>query len=176
MPEVVEALLAGLRPWYRQIQFVHLMFAMVWGWSTAVAYFWYLRVALLQSQRRPDDAELLRRRDWALEQFDRGVVLEHTAFPLLLATGLLLYGCGGWGLSAPWLALKLAIVAGIFVPMEIVDVWLSHLGGNLHSLRGNESALARSRRWHLLFWRITTPIVMLFVPLVVYLAVVKPVF
>jgi hypothetical protein len=132
----------------------------------------------LRWERRPDDPERRRARDFALEQFDRGAVMEHVAFPLLLLTGLLLLVAGGWsaGLRWDWLSLKLAIVVAIFIPMEVVDVWLAHLGGNKTRLRkaGDPERLERVLRFHWGFLRVTTYIIVVFVPITLYLVIVKP--
>ncbi len=176
--ESLESLRVALVPHYLQIKFFHLFSVMIWGLSTAVAYTWYVRVAHMRWQRKPDDPEARMRRDWAFEQFDRGVVLEHVAFPIVLATGLLLFWLSGYRVLGPfnWLTLKFLIVVFIYIPMEVVDISLAHLGGNLVRVRkkGDMDHYERVLASHWLFLRITTPIVIIFVPLVIYLAVVKP--
>jgi hypothetical protein len=71
---------------------------------------------------------------------------------------------------------KLVVVVGIFLPMEIVDYWLCHFGGNKYRIRltGDLERYERVVGLHWLFLRITTPLVIVFVPLVIYLVVVKP--
>ena len=95
----------------------------------AVAYSWYVRGAFLNWKRNPEDPELVRRRNYAIEQFDRGVVLEHIAFPIILVTGPLLWIATGWSFGNPWLLLKLLVVVLVFV-LLVVDYHLSHFGGN----------------------------------------------
>jgi len=174
----IEALRESLVPWYLQIKFVHLLCMILWAGSTAVAYGWYVKQAYLRWERAPDDPARRRARDFAFEQFDRGAVMEHVAFPLLLVSGLLLLVAGGFqvGLRWDWLLLKLAIVVGIFVPMEIVDCWLAHFGGNKTRLReaGDPGRLERMVQLHWRFLRTTTRIIVVFVPLTLYLVVVKP--
>lgn len=36
----MDELRALLQPWYLQIKFIHLLFVMIWSFSTAVAYTW----------------------------------------------------------------------------------------------------------------------------------------
>src|SRR5690606_2919829 len=94
-------------PFNLEIKFIHIIFMAVWFMSTAVAYSWFVQVAFFQAEKRPDDDEYQRRKAWALEQFDKGVVLEHVAFPILLITGPLLYWLSGWEIGLNWLGLKL---------------------------------------------------------------------
>jgi hypothetical protein len=158
------------------IKFIHVFFVMIWAWSTAVAYGWYVKGAFLKWEANPDDPEGIRRRNRAIEQFDRGVILEHIAFPIVIVSGPLLFVITGWGLDNPWLLLKLLVVVFIFVPMEIFDYYLSHFGGNKYKLRlrGESEKYERAVRRHWLFLKITTPLIMIFVPLVIFLSIVKP--
>ena len=172
-----EALRGWLAPHYGALKAVHVLAAMIWGWSTAVAYLFYLKPAFRRALARPDDTALQARRDRMMEAFDRGVVIEHVAFPLLLATGLLLLWLSGATLAAwSWLSAKLLIVTLVFVPIEIADYHLSHFGGNKARAR-RRGDLARYRELmgtHWIFLRVSEPLVAVFVPLVVYLAVAKP--
>ncbi len=174
----LEAIRATLGPYYLEIKFVHLIFVMIWAWSTAVAYGWYVRLTYLRSLENPDDEERRKRRNWALEQFDRGAIMEHVAFPVVVVTGPLLFIVGDWSIDfeLSWLLVKLAIVIGIFLPMEVVDYWLCHFGGNKYRIRmaGDLDRYERVVVFHWLFLRITTPLVIVFVPTAVYLVVVKP--
>jgi len=167
-----------LLPYYLYIKFIHVLFMAVWFMSTAVAYSWFVQVAFFQAEKRPDDPEYQRRKAWALEQFDKGVVMEHIAFPILLITGPLMYWLVGWEIGWNWLGLKLLIVIGIFIPLEILDYWLSHFGGNKTYLRklGDQQRYEQVVKWHWQFLRKSTPIVAIFIPLIIFLAVVKPSF
>jgi hypothetical protein len=71
---------------------------------------------------------------------------------------------------------KLLLVTGVFVPMEIVDYWLSHFGGSKRQWRekGDHARHEKLMQWHWVFFRISTPLVAIFIPLIIYLAVVKP--
>lgn len=165
-----------LSPFYLQIKFVHLFFVMIWSWSTAVAYSWYVKGAFLRWERNPDDAKAIQRRNWAIEQFDKGAMLEHVAFPVILITGPLLYFIGPWNLELKWLAAKLAIVVLIFVPMEAYDYWLAHFGGNKEKLRKRNlpEKYEQAVRLHWQFLKASTPLIMISMPAVIYLAVTKP--
>ena len=174
---MLDALRMELAPWYLQIKFLHIIFMATWVMSTSVAYTWYAQAAWLAWQRNPNDPEIKRRRDWAFEQFDKGASLEHIAFPLLLLTGLLMYWLAGWNLDMHWLAAKLTIVVLIFLPMEIFDYWLSHFGGSKrqYRLKGDSERYESLMSLHWWFFRVTTPLVIVFIPLIIYLAVTKPV-
>jgi hypothetical protein len=94
-----------------------------------------------------------------------------------MLTGPLLYWLGGWQMmEAKWLLIKLLVVTFIFLPMEAIDYWLAHFGGNKEKLRkrGLMEKYEQSMRWHWLFLRVSTPIIVIFMPLVIFLAVVKP--
>jgi uncharacterized membrane protein len=164
-------------PYYLYVKFVHLFFVMIWSWSTSVAYTWYVKGAFLRWQKNPNDVQAIERRNYAQEQFDKGAVLEHVAFPIVMLTGPLLYWLGGWQMmEAKWLLIKLLVVTFIFLPMEAIDYWLAHFGGNKEKLRkrGLMEKYEQSMRWHWLFLRVSTPIIVIFMPLVIFLAVVKP--
>lgn len=173
---MIDAIRESLGSWYLYIKFIHVLAAMMWSWSTAVAYVWYVKDAWEQWAENPSDDILKARRDWAFEQFDKGVILEHLAFPVILITGPLLIILSGWPLVTPWLAAKLAVVLLVFIPIEIFDYWLSHLGGNKTRVRkqNDPQKFDRFIRYHWLFFRVTTPLIVIFMPLVIFLAVVKP--
>ena len=163
-------------PYYLYIKFVHVIAVMAWSWSTAVAYTSFLKPAYIKWQRSPDNEMWKGRRDWAFEQFDRGVALEHIAFPLLLVSGALLFITGNWNLDFQWLMIKLCIIVAIFVPMEVADYYLSHMGGNKYHIKksGNKERYERYIQHHWLFFRITTPLIGIFMPLVIFIAITKP--
>ncbi len=172
-----EALREILLPYYLYVKFVHLFFVMIWSWSTAVAYTWYVKGAFVRWEKNPTDPLAIERRNYAQEQFDKGVVLEHIAFPVILITGPLLLWLVGWNpMEAKWLLVKLCIVAFIFIPMEVCDYWLSHFGGNKEMLRrkGLIDKYEQSMKQHWLFLKVSTPLIVAFMPLVIFLAVVKP--
>ena len=173
---MLDATREALAPYYLYIKFIHLFFVMIWSWSTAVAYTWYVKGAFQRWEKNPSDPQLVQRRNWAIEQFDKGVVLEHIAFPVILFTGPLLYWIGPWNLSFTWLLAKLSIVVLIFIPIEICDYHLSHFGGNKERLRkrGLMERYEKSIRQHWMFLKVTTPLIIIFMPTVIFLAVTKP--
>lgn len=175
---MIDAIRESLGSYYLTIKFVHLMAATLWSWSTAVAYVWYIRDAWRDWAREPGNDLLRARRNWAFEQFDKGVIVEHLAFPVVLITGPLLIILGGWPLDTPWLAVKLAILLLVFMPIEICDYWLSHIAGNKNTLRasGDDERYEWFMQFHWLFFRVTTPLIVIFVPTTIFLAVVKPAF
>ena len=75
-----------------------------------------------------------------------------------------------------WLALKLALVLGLFVPMEILDTWPSHFHVP-HAMRNKESQperFKRALRRQDTFLKYSSWLVLLLVPSVLFLALVKP--
>ncbi len=173
----MEELRIGFSPWYLYLKFIHVFAVGLWSFSTAVAYRNYLVPAFRGWLRNPDNVTYIDRRNQAMERFDRGVILEHVAFPVILITGPMM----AWIANMPWyeanwLGLKIAIVILIFLPIEIFDYYLSHYGGNKERLRlaeehqKYEQIMAR----HWLFLRLSTPLIVVFVPLTYFLAVTKP--
>ncbi len=164
-------------PWYLQVKFIHLFTVAMWSFSTAVAYRNFIIPAFRAWQQEPDNGAAIARRNEFMERFDKGAILEHIAFPLVLLSGLLMVWLAGWswqGLN--WLSLKLGIVLLMFVPMEIIDYYISHLGGNKKKIRatGDTARYEAMTRFHWQFFRVTTPLIIVFVPLLFYLAVTKP--
>lgn len=167
---------------YIHIKFIHISFATLWLWSTSVAYLNYLVPVLRAWQANPDDIDTIKKRNWAMERFDDGVILEHIAFPAVLISGLALLLISGWGPQAYWLAMKLTIVVLVFLPIECFDYWLSHFGGNKAKIRRSlpdsdsfnspHYELAIHRHWWFLI--VTTPVIAIGGMTVLYLAIVKP--
>ncbi len=165
-----------LAPYYLQIKFVHLVFAAMWFMSTSVAYSQYLVPLFRDWQRHPEDIDRTRLRNWAMERFDRGALLEHIAFPILLITGPMLMIAGGWSPDYGWFAMKLVLVVLVFIPIEAADYYLAHFGGNKEKLRlaGNHERYEEMMHIHWWFLVVTTPIVIVSITYTFYLAIVKP--
>jgi uncharacterized membrane protein len=173
---MIDSLQQLLGPYYTYIKFIHLFFVMIWMWSTAVGFAFYLVPVFKAWRRNPDDPQIIALRDWAIERFDHGVSYEHIAFPIILLTGPLLLIVGGWNLDSGWLVLKLLIVIGIFIPVEAFDYYISHLGGNKARLRqlGNADNYELSVQRHWMFLLVSSPAVMVFGTMILVLAVTKP--
>ena len=173
----MEELRILLQPWYLQIKFLHLLMVAMWSFSTMVAYRNFILPVFLAWQRTPDDAARVAARDRAMERFDNGAIIEHIAFPIVILSGLLLVWVAGWDWhSVNWLSVKLAVILVVFVPMETVDYHLSHFRGNKRKIRlsGDSERYESTIQFHWRFFRITTPLVIVFIPLLFYLAVTKP--
>jgi hypothetical protein len=158
------------------IRTIHVLAAMLWAFTTIAPMRFYVRPTLRALARNPDDAELRRRRDWVLEQFDRVVIIEHVAFAIILLTGPLLYLTGVVTLDAKWFLVKMAIVLLVFIPVEIFDVWLSHVAAPAAVRRKHEDPAAydRFRRRYVGFLTAMIPVIFLTVPTVLILALAKP--
>lgn len=173
---MIELLRASIAPYYLYIKFVHLLFVMIWTWSTAHAFMYYLVPVFQEWRKNPDSPDAIRMRNWAMERFDAGVIYEHIAFPVILLTGVLLFIAGGWTTEPLWLSLKLSIIVAIMLPLEITDYYLSHFGGNkLHiRLTGNMVRYDAMMYWHWLFLLLATPVIILFALGLIFLANLKP--
>lgn len=64
----------------------------------------------------------------------------------------------------------------VFVPMELADYWLSHFGGNKEKLRKRNlpEKYERAIRLHWAFLKVSTPLITIFMPAAIFLAVTKP--
>tara|TARA_R110002110_G_scaffold196495_2_gene406292 strand:+ start:308 stop:832 length:525 start_codon:yes stop_codon:yes gene_type:complete len=166
----------SLAPYYLQIKFLHLLFVAAWFMSTAVGYSNYVIPLFRSWQKDPDNIDKARLRNWAFERFDDGVVLEHIAFPMILITGPMLMLAGGWTPAYGWFAMKLVMVVLVFLPLEAIDYYLSHIGLNKEKLRlaGKVQAYETAIHTHWWFLVISTPVVIVSIPFTIYLAVVKP--
>ncbi|MFO1425614.1 MAG: hypothetical protein U1F11_01295 [Steroidobacteraceae bacterium] len=174
---MIDALRELLSPWYLYIKAIHVFAMMAWVWSTSVAYAFYLVPIFKAWRRNPGDPDIVRARNWAIERFDEGATYEHVAFPLILVSGPLLYIAGGWNTGVGWLMLKLLIVFGIFLPIEVMDYYLSHgPWGKLRlRLAGDPVAYETAIHRHWWFLLVTSPTVMIFAFAIVFLAVVRPI-
>jgi uncharacterized membrane protein len=161
---------------YLQLKFVHLLAVMVWVWSTSVAYAFYLVPVFKAWRRSSGDVEVIRLRNWVIERFDQGVIYEHIAFPVILITGPLLFWSGGFNSGVGWLMLKLLIVVGLFIPIELTDYYISHFGGAKKRFRdaGDWAGYERSVHRHWWFLLVTSPLVMVAGTFVLFLAITKP--
>lgn len=166
-----------LAPWYAQIKFLHVIFVGIWAFSTAVAYQNYVIPAFRRALANPNDADAIDHRNRMIEAFDKGVVLEHVAFPGVIVTGLLMLWLGGWSPSESWwLTAKLLLVILVFIPMEAVDYRISHFSKPKRQMRldGETEQLEAAIAFHWKFLRVSTLIVVTAIPAAIYLAVVKP--
>jgi uncharacterized membrane protein len=172
---MVEGIRAALAPYYLDIKFIHLVAVSAWIWSTSVAYMYYLVPVFRAWRRNPGDLQIIALRDWVMDRFDSGATYEHVAFPVVLLSGALLIFIAGWTLASTWLVLKLLIVIGLFVPIEVCDYYLSHFGGNKARLRaqGTPDRVEASIHRHWWFLLLTTPLITIFPFVVVFLAVTK---
>jgi len=173
----VEQLQQILANYYLPIKTLHLLAVGMWSFSTAVAFRDYVVPTFIAWRKNPQQQQLIAARNDAMERFDHGAQLEHWAFPLVILTGLLMVWAANWPLDQiNWLTVKLTIVLIVFIPMEAVDYYISHFGGNKEKIRrtGNQARYEVMMLWHWQFFRVSTPIVVTLIPLTYYLAVTKP--
>lgn len=173
----MEALQEAVSPYYFWIKGIHVLSAAVWSFSTAVAYAYYLKPAIVAVRRHPNDAARRARLDDFMERFDRGAIFEHVALALMIATALLMIWIRDVDLLR-WSFIPFLFWLGVIVitPMELVDIWLAHLGGNKTRVRqaGDPERYDRVLGWHLTFLRVTEPLVLVLVPTAFLVAIVKP--
>ena len=173
---MTEFLASALAPYYMQIKFLHLVFAAMWLFSTSVAFRFFLFPIFLEWQKDPESIDKARLRNWAMERFDDGAILEHVAFPILLITGPLMMLAGGWAAEQVWFAMKMVMVVLVFLPIEILDYYLAHFTLNKERLRlaGDAEGYENAVHFHWWFLVVSSPIVMTTIPYTIYLVVVKP--
>jgi hypothetical protein len=79
-------------------------------------------VALLVARPRSPARDLATRR-----RLQPVLAVEHAAFVIAVAAGLLLVAHRGWGLGhARWLAVKIGLTAFLLVPLEAMHAWICH--------------------------------------------------
>jgi hypothetical protein len=108
---------------------------------------------------------------------DRGAAIEHVAFAILVVTAGVLLWLGRVDLGrVSFVTAKLWIGILVILPMEAIDIHLSHLGGNKARIRrsGDPELYERTMARHWLFFRVTEPLVQLLIPLMFVLAIMKP--
>ncbi len=174
---MLDELRVAIAPYYLHIKWLHVVSVAIWSFSTAVAYTWYLKPVLRASYRRPDDAELRKQRDDWMDRFDRGAQMEHYALVVMIATSILMLWIAQVDLTR-WNYLTAMLWIGIVVilPMEALDIWLAHMGGNKARVRaaGDVERYERVMAWHWRFLVITERIVVLLIPTMFFLVIVKP--
>lgn len=174
---MIEELRAAIGPFYLYIKALHVVSAAIWGFSTAVAWTYYLKPALRAARAQPDNAIRKARRDDCMDRFDRGAAFEHYAFVVLIVTAVLMLWLGNVDLTR-WSVFTLMAWIGvlIIVPMEAFDIYLAHLGGNKARVRasGDDARYEQVMEWHWKFLRVTEPIVVVLVPTMFFLAITKP--
>ena len=180
MYETLHQLIA---PYYLYFKFLHIPFSIMWAMSVVVAYLYYLIPAVQSWRTDENDPERVRFRNWVLERFDHGVVIEHYSFPIVLITGILMIISGGWGPEAKWLVLKLSMVIVIVIPMEMCDYYISHFGGNKRAVREKTLKTSDKEDWegyetaihhHWWFFQGSLAPVLFGWSFIVFLAVTKP--
>jgi len=173
--------LDDLRPliasFYPYLKAIHVFSAALWSFSTVVAWIQFLKPALVAARRNPGDEALRARRNEAMRRFDRGAVIEHVALVVLIITAGLMLWVGGFDLT------RLSYVTGkvwlgilVILPMEAIDIYLSHLGGNKDRLlaAGDSEHFERIMHLHWIFFRVTEPIIVVLIPITFFIAIVKP--
>lgn len=173
----MEVLQEAISPYYFWIKAIHVISAALWSFSTAVAYVYYLKPAILAVRHHPDDPARRATLDDFMERFDHGATLEHVALVIMTVTALLMIWIRDIDLLR-WSFIPFLFWVGVIVitPMELLDVWLAHLGGNKTRVRksGDRDRYDRVLGWHLGFLRVTEPIVVVLIPAAFIIAIVKP--
>jgi uncharacterized membrane protein len=107
--------------------------------------------------------------------------LEHAGIVSLLVSGFTLLAMLGFDQAhTTWLGAKLLLVLGIIVPIEVADIWFSHIGlpGVFRHRQPTAAYTGRDRAllelYHRRFTPIALPILLLAVAAITWLAVAKP--
>jgi len=174
---MIDEIRSALGAYYLHIKWIHVMSAAVWSFSTAVAYVNYLKPAIVSAHRHPGDEASRKRRDEFMERFDKDAELEHYALAILIVTAALMLWLARVDLTH-WSYFTAKVWIGILViaPMEAIDIYLAHLGANKARVKatGDMERYEQVMRWHLLFLRITEPLVIILIPTMFFIAIVKP--
>jgi hypothetical protein len=124
-----------------------------------------------RARRRGESAEVATRRRWHFL-----MAVQSVSFAVVVLTGFVSMRSHGWTLAYPrWLALKIGIVAFLFVPLE---AFLAYVGA--FWIRPGLSAASPSRTLERgasmqgMVWAIALPLAGLGLPLVVWLSLARP--
>jgi len=173
----VDEFRAFFDPYFLAIKAVHVLAASLWGFSTAVAYLYFVKPAFRRVDRRPDDPGVRAIRDRSMEAFDRGAAIEHWALLVLIVTAVLLLWLGRVDLTR-WNSVTAMVWVGVLVilPLEGLDIYLAHLGGNKERIRlsGDMERYERMLALHRTFLRASEPVIMILVPAMFFIAIAKP--
>ena len=158
------------------VKAAHVISAFLWSFTTISPMLFYVNPTMKKLKANPEDEELKRRGEWVLEQMDRVVIIEHIALAVLLCTGLLLYLSGVASFANGWFMAKMAIVIGFFIPMEIYDIWLTHIKAPRME-RNKEMDRPKYEAFRKFYYKYLTGLaypIVVFVPAVLILALTKP--
>lgn len=167
-----------LTAYYPQLVFVHVLSVMIWLWSAAIAYTSFVSTAWKEWRKDPTNELLRERRNWVFYHYEKGLILEHGAMVVTLITGPLLVWLSGMDyMSIKWLLMKALIAFAVLLPLEIIDSWLAHFGGNKRGLKAQGVSDEKFERYMRINWSFLTlsaPVAVAAILITVYLAVVKP--
>jgi hypothetical protein len=124
-----------------------------------------------RGRRRGESAELATRRRWHFL-----MAVQSVSFAVVVLTGFVSMRSHGWTLAYPrWLALKIGLVAFLFVPLE---AFLAYVGAFWIRPGLSEAPpsrmLERGASMQGMVWAIAVPLGGLALPLVVWLSVARP--
>lgn len=170
-------MLEAVAPYYFWIKAIHVISVAIWSFSTAVAYAFYVKPAIKAWERRPSDPSRTAVLDESMLRFDRGAAFEHVALVVMIVTAVMMIWIRDINLMR-WSFIPFMFWVGVavIVPMETADIWLTHLGGNKERLKraGDTARYAEVMNRHILFLKITEPIVIVLIPTFFIIAIVKP--
>ena len=158
------------------VKATHILAATLWSFSVLGPMVYYIMPAAVAAAAEPNNAELTRRHHWVLEQFDHVVFIEHGALFVMLGSGLMLYSTGAADLSMGWFAVKMAIVVGFFIPLEIYDIWICHIKApRMTKIKDlDPEGYAKFRDYYFRYLKGLGIPILLTVPTALILALVKP--
>jgi len=157
---------------YVALKIVHLGALLLWL-GPALGAWWMLRCAI----HRFDDPGMVSH--YFYRVFLRFVWFEHLALLVLLASGFALAGVTQ-AFSTNWLQYKLLLVALVVIPLEIIDIWYSHvrLPAILHLRHPSRLYTTREQAALYFYHRHFTPAAILILPgtliAILWLALGKP--
>jgi hypothetical protein len=122
------------------------------------------------ARRRGEDEVVARRR------FQPLIAIQFASFALVLVTGYLQMRSHGWSLAYPrWLALKIGIVAFVFVPLEAFLAYVAAFWIRPGLDAGPASRqLERGASMQGMAWAIALPLGVLALPVVLWLSLARP--
>jgi hypothetical protein len=161
--------------WLPIVKVIHLGALVLWLGPSGGAW-----IVLMLARREVGDPSPVAH--YLYRGFLRMLWFEHFAFVLMLGSGAVLLTLYGFSaIEMTWLKLKLALVLGIVVPIEIADMWFSHVHlPRIFHARAPDAPYTQAELrilelYHRRFVPFALPLLLATVVVIMWLAVARPV-
>lgn len=159
--------------WFSAVKVLHLGALVLWLGPSGGAW-----LVLMLARRQVGEPGVVTH--YLYRGFLQMLWFQHLGLLMMLGTGILLLSIYGFdAIGMTWLKLKLALVLGVIIPIEIADMWFSHkrLPGIFSSRRPDAPYTVQERHllslYHRRFVPVALPALLATVVAIMWLAVAK---